>query len=252
MKHGSPFLSGRGFTLLELLAAVGIIALLAALLLAGMNSVRAGSEQAKCAGNLRALGAAIHTYAADNGGRLPPGSRASVGNFGRLLSEYTQPMKSPTMSADIFYCPGNVRRNSPPAGGYPTGPGGTGYKGWSGYFFNYLLNASLFRITNSDPSNAAFTPDGEAQVRLASISVPSKTVALMDMRTRAPGVGGPPTSGLARGTYFDPDNANYSLGAVHNGKGNILFIDGHVKVFSDDKPLPVISLPDRATTWWPE
>lgn len=251
MKRRPIFLSHRGFTLMELLATVAIIAVLVGLLVPGVNSVRAASERGKCASNLRTLGGAIHLYAADNGGQLPPGNRVGVGNFGRILSDYIVPMKTPIMSADAFYCPTNIRLGSPPAGGFPIGPGGTGYKGFAGYFFNYLLNASVFPITNSDPTNPAFTPGDQAQVRLSAIQLPTKTVALLDMRTRAPGVTAPPTSGLARNYYFDPKSANFCLGTIHNGLGNILFIDGHIEAFTDSQPLPVNSLPERTTTWWP-
>lgn len=244
---GACRMQRAGFTLVKLIAGLAIMAILAALFFGGMRSVRESSERAKCAGNLRTLGVAIHAYTADNNGRLPPGNRASIGNFGRLLSAYTAPMKSTTMSADVFYCPGNVRLGSPPMEGYAGG-----YKGWSGYFFNYVLNASLFPITSSDPNSTTYIPDHEAVVSLGSILIPSKTVALMDMPTRAPGTSGPPTSGLARGTYFDPNHAQFILGTVHDGLGNILFIDGHVEAFNRTKPLPVNSLPGRETTWWPE
>ncbi len=243
--------SFRGFTLIEMLASVAIIGVLMALILPGLNAVRIAGERAKCASNLRGLGAAVHSYAADNAGRLPPGSRASVGNITRLLSEYTAPMKSQLISADVFYCPTNVRLGSPPAAGYPTGPGGQGYKGWSGYFLNYLFNASVFLITTSDPLSSAYVSSTEAQVRLSSIQIPRQTVAFLDMHTRAPGVSGPPTSGLARAQYFNPEDKNFALGTPHNGLGNILFVDGHVESFNRELPLPVNSLPERTTTWWP-
>lgn len=242
-----PHPPSRAFTLVELLTVIAILALLAALLTASLGAVRNASERASCMANLRALGGAIHAYANDHNQYLPPGNRVGMGNFGRLLSGYIAPMKTTTMSADVFYCPANERAGSPPPDGYPPNR----YKGWSGYFFGYLLNASLFRITSSDPAASTYIPDNEGRIKLSAVASPGKIVALMDMPTRQPGVGGPPTSGLANRNYFDPASPQFSLGLVHSGAGNILFLDGHVKAFRRQR-LPVMSLPGQTTTWWPE
>lgn len=249
---GGWILKRRGFTLLELIVVIAIVAVLIALLFGGLSRARAGAERTGCASNLRQIGAALHAYAAENGGWLPPGSRSNMGGtFSRILSAYTQPMKSATMAADIFYCPANVRLGSPPAAGYGSGGQPDGYKGWSGYFFNYCLNASVFKITNSDIGSGGYVPDQEARIKLAAILRPARTLALVDMRTRAPGVSGPPTSGLTKRTYFDPSNASFTMGAVHSGLGNVLFVDGHVESFPGSQPLPVCSLPGQETPWWP-
>lgn len=130
-----PPCRSSGFTLVEVLAVLGITALLAALIMGGMGAIRMASERVRCASNLRALGVGIHAYAADHAGTLPPGNRKSIGNFGRLLAEYTEPMVTATMAAKVFYCPGNVRLGSPPAGGYPTGPRWNGLQGMVGLLF---------------------------------------------------------------------------------------------------------------------
>jgi len=239
-----------GFTLIELLVGMGVILLLAALLFTGARGVFSASDRAKCASNLRQIGTAIHTYVADNHGFLPPGARAQgSGTIVRQLEPYLGTMVTNAIAPDVWYCPANVRLGSPPPGGYMSP--NVNYKGWSGYFFNYLFNASIFRITNGSPSNSAYVSDDEARVRLQSVELPTKTVALMDMRTRAPGASGPPSSGLANGTYFNPSHANFILGLVHSNRGNVLFLDGHVEAFSGDHPMPVKSLPAQTTTWWP-
>lgn len=246
--------SRRGFTLLELLTAIGIIVVLAALLLGGVRKVRESAEKAKCASHLRALGVGILAYAGDNNGRLPPGARANMGGtLEDILADggYTEAKKEALISADIFYCPTNQRLGSPPAGGYPKGPGGTGYKGWAGYMMGYTFNASLFKQTNSTIGNAGYTADSEARVSLASIKMPSRTVALLDMYTRPLTVTAPPSSGFARNYYFNPASSSFGLGTIHNGLGNILFLDGHVEAFSRSSPLSVYSLPDQEEPWYP-
>lgn len=62
----------RGFSLIELLAAIGIVAALMALLLPFMSSMKGKARDAQAAGNLRQLFTAQMQYAADNGGNIAP------------------------------------------------------------------------------------------------------------------------------------------------------------------------------------
>jgi prepilin-type N-terminal cleavage/methylation domain-containing protein len=65
--------SRRGFTLVELLVVVAIIALLVSLLLPALAGVRAAAKRATCGSNLRQLGVAIYAYAAEERGFIPRG-----------------------------------------------------------------------------------------------------------------------------------------------------------------------------------
>lgn len=60
-----------GFGLTELLAAVAIVCVLAAMLVPMVSNMRKAARSAQCVSNLRQVGAALNAYANDNGGRYP-------------------------------------------------------------------------------------------------------------------------------------------------------------------------------------
>ena len=99
---GAPRRKISGFTLVELLVVIGIIALLISILLPSLNKARAAANEVKCKANLRQMGQAMQMYT--NEWKFYPGCRNidGRGQYAVWPTRLRQYMKGGNA---VFRCP---------------------------------------------------------------------------------------------------------------------------------------------------
>ena len=115
-EHASPRPHRRGaatgFTLVELLVVIGIIAVLIALLLPTLSRAREEAKKTACLSHLKSLGDALFMYANANRDRLPnlnpPGTWIDYNGANRAMVSFSEEIKSPP----VFHCPSD--KDDPP------------------------------------------------------------------------------------------------------------------------------------------
>jgi len=157
----------NGFTLVELLLVVGIIAILIAFLLPVLGRARETAKRIKCAANLRSLCQWSYAYAAQNRGWLPPIHDAGH-PFPYFISNSAPQYWRDTVATDLgvgwdfFYCPSNDRWTVMTNWAYPDGTASDVESVW-GYSYYCCYSATTTPWNWENPPKAA-TPGGAQPV----------------------------------------------------------------------------------------
>ncbi len=93
----------RGFTLVELLVVIGIIALLISILLPALNRAREAAMTVRCLANLRQIGQGLHLYSSSNRMAMPPGY-IMINPDGSVLKPSDAGYAYPTYATSAMWC----------------------------------------------------------------------------------------------------------------------------------------------------
>ncbi len=241
-----PAQARGGFSLVELLIVIGIIALLIAILLPALAGARRQANAINCASNLRSIGQAVSIYLVHYNNQTPPFRDYSTITDPNHPLQYIDPNDPNAywgvyyaveahMPKKIFNCPSEVQKNDQT--GYQNQFIGYGYNGW-GDGISGLTNADRLRFFGSTTDVALFrnstnnwaTAVGQNVVR---DRFPSRTIVAQDAWESVVDGGNngdtyASSTATNRGqlTEYPGHDIEYLR---HNKTSNVLFLDGHVE-----------------------
>ena len=224
-----------GFTLVELLVVIGIIALLIGILLPALSRARASAKSVNCMANLRTLGQCLMVYANNSKGygifgaysSNPPAGAIGYQQWWFAAATQTAPTTyvwDTTQGYLTKYYQNPVFLTCPSAmDGY-----GQFTLGAYGQFplTTYAYNAMA--LPNSVATSSTY---GAGVYKVSQMDQAAQTMALMDAITvlyTGTVVGDYVTSMPYQAQATQPGPGTPNLHGVHAGLGNVLWYDGHV------------------------
>ena len=218
MKHNI-----KGFTLVELLMVMAIIAILAALLLAAISGVIGKARRTTCMNNLRQIDLGVRMYSDDSNDKSPkPAARVSSPYiaYKELMKSYVGLRGQSSPQDKLFACPADTFYYDYLFGPYPYSTNQAGYVPESvcsrpDYdYSSYGFNAGNSFLTNRP---------GIAGLPLSSIKHPSRTVLVTELPAMMPF------------SWHKPKRPLYILSTQYcpnllfnNAMNMVGFVDGHV------------------------
>ncbi|HEX8914602.1 MAG TPA: prepilin-type N-terminal cleavage/methylation domain-containing protein [Humisphaera sp.] len=238
-----PVRRPAGFTLVELLVVIGIIALLMSILLPTLGRVREQAKAIKCASNLRQIGQAVNVYAGTSNGHLAPWTNLDQWTDPARPGEIIDPYHRNATEVDVYWgvryalagnlpkvifnCPSEYRTND---SGRDTDALYTHY-GLNGYGIG-LTDAERDQKFNSRTEFTLFVNFRSTWIgrKLARVKNPTQTIFCSD--TGEVTIDG---NGDTFDNWYQHPVSLQPEWLRHNKKANVLFCDGHVGQLSQQE-----------------
>jgi prepilin-type N-terminal cleavage/methylation domain-containing protein len=179
-----------GFTLVEMLVVIAIIAVLMGLLLPAVQSVRESARRTVCAGNLKQMGAAVQQHL-EHLGRFPHGGKNACNAF--PLYKYRNSFGNPNYPAALTRIPWNdipwckscdqsvstLNADGLPMTGSSTDAGGPEEWNWAFQLLDYLdvpAVAALSPLRAPSPTQSAYNAlvDGIEKTPVPTLYCPTR------------------------------------------------------------------------------
>jgi prepilin-type N-terminal cleavage/methylation domain-containing protein/prepilin-type processing-associated H-X9-DG protein len=218
-----------GFTLVELLVVIGIIALLLGILLPSLSKARDSAKKTVCMANLRSLGQCFMVYANDNHG------------YGVFYGGYSSPPPPGTTYFSQYWFAANINLNTwDISQGYLTkyykNPVFLTCPSATEGFTNVVLLGTApittyaYNSNVAPNTNAASPAYGAGVLKVSQMDAAAETVALLDAVTVL--YTGTPQAVYASNLPYgwantSPAPGTPNLHGRHAGLGNVLWYDGH-------------------------
>ena len=190
----------RGFSLIELLVVIGIIAALTSILLPALGKAKAMAHQLSCANNEKQIALSVFSYTDDYNGVIVPANDTLGAGYGLWHTKLIN-YNYVTMTS-IFICP-SVRTSVSAR--------------------NIVASENIHYGMNFALTHKYEGAGSMEYARLAAIVHPSMTIMATDSNTR-PGT-------LEGGRYYVVPWVDANLGQAwsrHSNSCNVLWVDGHI------------------------
>lgn len=224
-----------GFTLVELLVVIGVIAVLIVVQLPALAGAKSQSKIAICASHVRQIALACQIYANENNNRLPV--PAGGGNWAWDVSGTTiSALLNSGAQTNTFYCPGTAPRFTDTQNW--AGPGATLwiFSGGSFRVIGYALALSGASGMNPTNENSSILPEAIGNFPLAGMTTTygvSDRVLVADatisLGSAVPGYAHPENNYTDIAGGFPIHHVSPHLKGNVPAGGNLGFKDGHVE-----------------------